>query len=89
MHLRIATPIQDMGSLSKAGGAVPGSRARAGHPAASHAGDSAHEKASAKTTHGLSKPEPRRDSSDVGSGDDQDGTDGGDDETKRCVNAYS
>ena len=60
----------------------------ASHPAAVHAGDAAHEKASAKATHGLSQPESRHDSSDVGSGDDQDGTDGGDDETKRCVNGF-
>lgn len=77
-------PMRHHGSLLKASGAsVPGSRAGASHPAAFHAGDAAHEKASAKATHGLSQPESRHDSSDVGSGDDQDGTDGGDDETKR------
>jgi hypothetical protein len=82
-------PMRHHGSLLKASGAsVPGSRAGASHPAAFHAGDAAHEKASAKATHGLSQPESRHDSSDVGSGDDQDGTDGGDDETKRCVNGF-
>ena len=82
-------PMRHHGDLLKVSGAsVPGSRAGASHPAAVHAGDAAHEKASAKATHGLSQPESRHDSSDVGSGDDQDGTDGGDDETKRCVNGF-
>lgn len=79
--------MRHMERLSEAGGTVPDSRAGASHPVAFHAGDAAHEKASAKAAPGLSKPESHHDSSDVGSGDDQDGSDGGDDETKRCVNA--
>jgi hypothetical protein len=66
---------------------VRGSRAGASLPAALHAGDAAHEKASAKATeYGLSKPEFLYNASDVGSDDDQDDANGGDDESKRCVN---
>jgi len=76
------------GSPAKAVGAlVRGSRAGASLPAALHAGDAAHEKASAKATeYGLSKPEFLYNASDVGSDDDQDDANGGDDESKRCVN---
>ena len=88
---RLAMPIGHRGSPAKAVGAlVRGSRAGASLPAALHAGDAAHEKASAKATeYGLSKPEFPHNSSDVGSGDDQDDANGGDDESKRCVNELS
>ena len=80
--------MQHHGGLLKASGAsVPGSRAGASQPAAFHAGDAAHEKASAKATeYGLSQPEFLHNASDVGSDDDQDDANGGDDESKRCVN---
>ena len=82
-------PMRHGGSPAKAVGAlVRGSRAGASLPAALHAGDAAHEKASAKATaYGLSKPYSfLHDASDVGSDDDQDDANGGDDESKRCVN---